>query len=635
MRLYKLQILLVMLLLAANVSFAQKQYSRELTATAMNIWKDSFALDGKPAKWAYDQGVVLEGIAAVWKATADPKYFQYIQKSMDFFVNDDGSIKTYKQSDFNIDNVKNGRALLFLYRVTGKEKYWKAATTLREQLRQQSRNNEGGFWHKQVYPNQMWLDGLYMGEPFYTEYAMLAHEDTAFNDIAKQFILMEQHARDPKTGLLYHGYDESKQMDWANKQTGTSPNFWARAMGWYVMALADVLENFPQDHPKRAELVAILNRSLDAIEKVQDKKTGLWLDILDKPNEKGNYPEASASSMFIYAIAKGVKLKLVPEKKLAVAQKAYDALIKKYIKEENGQTNLYGTVKVSGLGGKPYRDGSVAYYLGEPVIVNDPKGVGAFIQAAAEMELIPTMKIGKGKTVLLDYFFNHETQKDITGTTIQFHYIWEEMDNNGYSMLSNVFNKYGVTTKKQTTSVNAEALKGTDIYFIIDPDWPKENKHPNYIEPENIDAIYNWVKAGGVLMMFANDSNNVEFKHYNQLAEKFGIHFNENYRNMVKGSEFATGTFNIAPDDEIFKTAKKIYMKEICTINVMPPARSALTDKGDVIIAVSKVGKGTVFAVGDPWLYNEYMDGRKLPADLENYKGGEDLVQWLIKQTKK
>jgi unsaturated rhamnogalacturonyl hydrolase len=304
MKSYRLQILLAILLLAANVSFAQKQYSKEVAATAMNIWKDSFALDGKPAKWAYDQGVILEGIAAVWKATGDPKYFQYIQKSMDFYVNDDGSIKTYKQSDFNIDNVKNGRALLFLYRVTGKEKYWKAATILRNQLSGQPRTNEGGFWHKQVYPSQMWLDGLYMGEPFYAEYAMLAHEDTAFNDIAKQFILMEQRSRDPKTGLLYHGYDESKQMAWADKVKGTSPNFWARAMGWYVMALTDVLENFPQDHPQRAALIAILNRSLDAIEKVQDKKTGLWFDILDKPNEKGNYPEASASSMFIYAIAK-------------------------------------------------------------------------------------------------------------------------------------------------------------------------------------------------------------------------------------------------------------------------------------------------------------------------------------------
>ena len=628
-------IFITAVLFCANQLFAQIKYSSSVTATAMNIWKDSFAIDGKPAKWTYDQGVILEGVAAVWKATADPTYFNYIQKSMDFFVTDNGEIKTYKQADYNIDNVKNGRALLFLYRVTGKEKYWKAATTLRNQLRMQQRTSQGGFWHKQVYPNQMWLDGLYMAEPFYAEYAMLAHEENAYNDIAKQFILMEKNVRDEKTGLLYHGYDESRAIAWADKTTGRSPNFWARATGWYAMALVDVLENFPKDHPQQKELLNILNRTIAAVEKVQDRKTGLWFDILDQPNLKGNYVEASASSMFIYAVAKGVRLKLLPDNKLAIAKKGYEGLVKKSIKTEKGLTNLYGTVKVSGLGGKPYRDGSIAYYLSEPVIVNDPKGMGAFIQAAAEIEMVPTLSIGKGKTVLLDYYFNHETQKDITGTPIQFHYIWEEMVNGGYSMLGNVFNKFGVQTNKLTSSVTAEKLKNTDIYFIIDPDWPKENKNPNYILPENITAIYDWVKAGGVLMMFANDSNNVEFKHYNELAEKFGIHFNENYRNMVKGSEYETGTFNIPANDQIFKTAKKIYLKEICTLNVKNPAKAILTDKGDVIMAVSKIGKGTVFAVGDPWLYNEYVDGRKIPMELQNYKAAEDLVQWLITQSKK
>ncbi|MFC4261462.1 glycoside hydrolase family 88 protein [Ferruginibacter yonginensis] len=614
---------------------AQMQYSKAVTATAMNIWKDSFALDGKPAKWAYDQGVILEGVVAVWKATADVQYFNYIQKSMDNFLNEDGTIKTYKQTDFNIDNVKNGRALLFLYRVTGKEKYWKAATILRNQLRNQPRNATGGFWHKQVYPNQMWLDGLYMAEPFYTEYAMLAHEDTAFNDIAQQFILMNQFGLDAKTGLLYHAYDASKEMGWANKVTGQSPNFWARSIGWYVMALVDVLENFPVNHPKRNELVNILNSSLQAVVKYQDKKSGCWYDIIDQPTTKGNYLEASASSMFIYAMAKGARLKLLPNTYQSLAQKAYKGLVKQFIQNNNNQTDLAGTVKVSGLGGKPYRDGSVAYYLGEPVIVNDPKGMGAFIQAAAEVEMIPTLQIGKNKSVLLDYYFNHETQKDITGTTVQFHYIWEQMDNGGYSMLGHVFNKYGVATKKQMTAVTADDLKNTSIYFIIDPDWPKENKNPHYIEPAQIDVIYNWVKAGGVLMLFANDSNNVEFKHYNELANKFGIHFNENYRNMVKGNEYETGTFNILPNNLIFKTAKKLYLKEICTINVKAPAKAVLSDNSDVIMAVAKVGKGTVFAVGDPWLYNEYIDGRKIPSYLENYKGAEDLVQWLIKQTKK
>ena len=621
--------------LSVQTANAQKACCAEaVAATAMNVWKDSFALDGKPAKWAYDQGVILEGIAAIWKQTANPAYFKYVQQSMDFYVDAEGNIKTYKETEHNIDNVKNGTSLLWLYRVTGKDKYWKAATRLREQLRSQPRTKQGGFWHKKIYPNQMWLDGLYMAEPFYTEYAMLAHEDSAFNDIANQFIWMEQHAREPKTGLLYHGWDESKEMGWSDKVTGNSPNFWARAMGWYAIALVDVLENFPADHPKQKELVAILNRTIDAIEKIQDKKTGLWYDILDKPALPKNYFEASASSMFVYAVAKGVRLGYLPSQKISIAKNGYKGILAKFIKTENGFTNLHGTVKVSGLGGKPYRDGSIEYYLGEPVITNDPKGVGAFLKAAAEMELLPTLGIGAGKTILLDYYFNHETTKDITGATIQHHYVWNELSNGGYSFLGDIFKSYGVQTKKLTEPVSTANLKGADIYFIIDPDWPKENKTPNYIADEHINAIYDWVKQGGVLMLFANDSNNVEFKNYNRLAEKFGIHFNENNpRNLVKNDYFPTGTINIPKGHPIFKTAKNIYIKEISSLTLTAPAQASLTDKADNIIAVSKVGKGTVFAIGDPWLYNEYLDGRKLPASLENFQAAHDLVKWLIKQS--
>ena len=628
--------LLVILFTSTKFCTAQQNCcSNQVAETVMKIWPDSFSLDNKPAKWTYDQGVILKGFIDLWEQTGDARYFDYVQKSMDFYVDEKGNISTYKAADYNIDNVNNGRILLTLFEITGKEKYWKAATILRNQLRSQPRTTEGGFWHKKIYPNQMWLDGLYMGEPFYAYYATIAHEDTAYNDIANQFSWVEKHTRDAKTGLLYHGWDESKQMDWANKSTGTSENFWARAMGWYAMALVDVLDYFPKDHPRRAELISILNRTVDALQKVQDKKTGLWYDILDKPQVKENYFESSASSMFVYAIAKGVRKNYLPKSKLKMAVKGYNGLVKEFIRVNNGQTDLEGTVKVSGLGGKPYRDGTVAYYLGEPVITNDPKGMGAFLQAAVEINMIKTMQKGAGKTLLLDQYFNHETRKDITGATEQFHYIWDELDNGGYSMLGNVFNKYGVSTKKLTSAVSAENLKGADIYFIIDPDWPKENKSPNYILPEHISAITDWVKAGGVLMMFANDSNNVEFKHYNELAEKFGIHFNENYRNMVKGSEYETGTFDIGSNDPVFKTAKKIYLKEICTLTLSGNAKSLLTDKGDVIMASSKFGKGTVFAVGDPWLYNEYLDGRKLPAYLENYKAAEDLVQWLITQSKK
>jgi len=362
-------------------------YSQRMAKTVMTIWKDSLPTGDK---WTYDQGVILKGIEGVWQQTGNGKYFTYIQHCMDRYITPDGNILTYRQVDYNIDNVLCGRNLLTLYKVLGTQKYYKATTLLRRQLQKQPRVPEGGFWHKNRYPNQMWLDGLYMAEPFYAEYAATFHEDTAFNDVAKQFILMEEKARDTKTGLLYHGWDQSKKERWANPETGLSPNFWGRAMGWYGMALVDVLDHFPARHPKRAELLAILNRFATAIVKYQDKNSGLWYQVLDKSTARGNYPEASASCMFIYTMAKAVRQGYLKPVYLPAIKKGYNGIIKKFIETgANGQLNLNGTVSVSGLGGKPYRDGSYEYYLSEKVITNDAKGVGAFILASVEVERLP------------------------------------------------------------------------------------------------------------------------------------------------------------------------------------------------------------------------------------------------------
>lgn len=630
----KIIIFLLIVITTISASAQTHSYAADMAKTVMTIWKDSLSSGGRPARWTYDQAVFLKGIQGLWQATGDGKYFNYIQKSMDFFVDDKGNIHTYKADEFNIDNVTPGRNLLLLYNVTGKEKYLKAVQTLRKQLQEQPRTNEGGFWHKKVYPYQMWLDGLYMGEPFYAEYAATFHEDTSFNDIARQFILMEKRSRDAKTGLLYHGYDESRQQKWADKTTGLSPNFWGRAIGWYGMALVDVLEFFPASNPYRKELIQILIRYAAAVAKVQDKNTGLWWDILNMPGKEKNYPEASASSMFVYALAKGVRLGYLPSSYLAVAKKGYDGIIKNFIKVEDGQTNLYGTVSVSGLGGNPYRDGSYDYYMSEKIVVNDPKGVGAFILAANEMELLPTLNYGKGKTVLLDYYFNHETRME-AGKPIRFHYIWEEQDNNGYSIFGNIFHKYGVKTTSLETAPTAQNLKGADIYIIVDPDTTSENKAPNYIQPKDIDAIFNWVKQGGVLMLFGNDSPNVEFTHFNQLASKFGIQFNYDSKNRVIGNQFEMGAIKIPAGNTIFKTANKIYIKEYSSQKLAGAAKPALSDGNIVVVSVAKVGKGTVFAVGDPWFYNEYTDGRKIPKEFENYKAAEDVLKWAIDQTKK
>lgn len=629
----RLLIVLLLLLSVANKINAQS-WSEKMAATVMTIWKDSLFTDpAKPAKWTYDQGVILKGIEGLWYSTGDAKYFNYMQQCMDFFVNDKGEIRTYKQSDYNLDNVLCGRILLTLYNVTSKEKYYKAATTLRDQLKTQPRTNEGGFWHKKIYPYQMWLDGLYMAEPFYAQYAATFHETAAFDDIAHQFIWMENHARDKKTGLLYHGWDESRQQKWADPQTGLSPHFWARAMAWYGMALVDVLENYPAENKYKDSLKLILRRFADAIQKVQDPKTGLWYDIIDKPNGKGNYLEASASSMFVCAVAKAVRLGVLPGDYIGIAKKGYTGILSKFIETDaKGQTNLEGTVSVSGLGGTPYRDGSYEYYMSEKVVANDPKGVGAFLQAANEMELLPTLSTGKGKTILLDDYFNGERKKDITGTVVPFHYKWNEWYNAGFSLLGSVFRSYGVQTQTLSAAPTATNLSKADIYLIVDPDNIADNPTPNYMQPKDADEIYNWVKAGGVLVLLHNDKGNTEFEHFNTLSDKFGIHFNEDSYNRVLNNEYETGKIDIPAGNAILPHEHKIYQKEICSFTLKSPATAVLKKDDLIIFAVSKIGKGTVFATGDPWLYNEYLDGRKIPMEYENFKAAKDLAAWLIKQ---
>jgi len=609
-----------------------------MAETVMHLWPDSMAMKpGHPAGWSYDQGIVLNGLEQVWLRTGKGKYFNYIQKSMDLFVQKDGNIRTYKQADYNIDNIKSGCSLLLLYEVLEEEKYKKGAQLLREQLAGQPRTKEGGFWHKKRYPNQMWLDGLYMGEPFYAQYAQRFNEPSAFDDIANQFVWMEKHARDARTGLLYHGWDENKTEKWSNPANGQSSQFWGRAMGWYGMALVDILDYFPADHPRRNELLSILQRYITAVKQVQDKTSGIWWQVLNKPNEKGNYPEASASCMFVYTLAKALRMAYTTDATtMTAAKKGFDGIIKNFITVDNGQVNLNKVCQVAGLGGTPYRDGSYAYYIGEPVVTNDPKGIGAFILAAAEMENLADQQsgVGKGKTVLLDYYFNNERKKNKEGNTVRFHYIWEDWANSGFSLWGHVFRNTGAATASLETAPTADNLKKASVYIIVDPDIPTENPHPNYIEQAHITAITNWVKAGGTLILMGNDSINAEFKHLNQLAAHFGIQFNEDCENKVIGRQFEMGMIRVNAGNPVFKRARQVYIKELATLNVKAPAQAVLTHKGKNIVAVSKLGKGKVFAVGDPWVYNEYTDGRRLPADYQNFEVAQDIAEWALKGEK-
>jgi unsaturated rhamnogalacturonyl hydrolase len=628
------KLIIIFSLFISTASVAQP-LSQRMAQTVMNIWKDSFLLEGdKAAKWRYDQGVILKGFEGIWNATGDVRYFNYIQKSMDFYVKDDGSIRGYRPDEYNIDHINNGKLLLLLHRVTGKEKYKKAVDLLRSQLLTHPRTSQGGFWHKKIYTNQMWLDGLYMGQPFYAEYAMLFHEDTAFNDITRQFVLMEKNARDAKTGLLLHGWDESRQQKWASKQTGLSPEVWGRAMGWYGMALVDALDHFPANHKGKDSLIQILNRFAKAVAKYQDAKTGVWYDIVDKAGKGKNYVEASASSMFVYALAKGVRKGYLPASYSVVAKKGYDGIVKQFIKVDNGQTNLYGTVSVSGLGGNPYRDGSFDYYMSEPVVVNDPKGVGAFLLASNEIEATAKQSVGKNKNIVLDYYFNNEWKKDATGKEVRYHYTWDDKANSGFSMLGDIFNIHGATTSYLETVPTKTSLQNAGVYILVDPDTEKETKQPNFVTEKDITVIKDYVRNGGVLVLMSNDSINAEFTHFNKLAAAFGIQFNFDSKNRVQGLQFEQGAVYIPANHSIFSNTKKAHIKEYSSLTVKALAKTVLKDKGSNVVAVAEYGKGKVFAVGDPWFYNEYIDGRRLTTDFDNYTAAEDFVKWLLKNSK-
>jgi unsaturated rhamnogalacturonyl hydrolase len=363
--------------------------------------------------WDYTSGLYSDALIRLTDDTGSPYYQHEAEHIIGSFITPAGKIRTYQQKrpkpklkpgqptpkptpdeglahpkiNYSLDDVESGVAALKLYEITNEPRYKKAADILRAQLRIHPRTPEGGFWHKAVYPNQMWLDGLYMGEPFYADYAADFDEPKDFDDIAHQFTLIAAHTYDPKSGLFYHAWDESKKMPWANRSTGASPNFWGRAIGWYVMALVDVLDKMPKDNPGRPQLIAILNNAAAGLVKYQDPKTGVWWQVTDKGPRKYNYLEASSSSMFVYAMAKGVNHGYLPRTYIPAIRAGYEGIIKQFISlDKNGRTiSLNHICKVAGL--DKHRDGSYKYYTqGEKIVSNDLKGVGPFIDAGMECQ---------------------------------------------------------------------------------------------------------------------------------------------------------------------------------------------------------------------------------------------------------
>jgi len=339
-------------------------------------------------KWEYTNGLICTAFLKVWDKTGDSTYFNYAKYYADSMILDDATIITYKKALYNIDRVNPGKFLIELYKSTGIAKYKMAVDTLRDQMRYHPRTSEGGFWHKKRYPHQMWLDGLYMGSPFLAQYAVEFDEPDLFDDVANQVYLIDKYTWVEEKGLYYHGWDESREQRWSDSESGLSPHAWGRAMGWLAMALVDMLDFIPADHPTRLEIEAIHKKMADAIIKVQDT-SGLWWQVMDRPGDSGNYLEASASSMFAYFLMKSAEQEYLDDTYATAGKKAYEAIVEQFIKEnEDGTISLTQICGVAGLGGDPYRDGSYDYYINEIIRDNDPKGVGPFIMASLLAEAL-------------------------------------------------------------------------------------------------------------------------------------------------------------------------------------------------------------------------------------------------------
>ena len=335
--------------------------------------------------WSYD--VSLLGAAIYKLGDIDSRYSAYLKTYIDMLVDENGYIEAYNMETYNIDMIRPATCLLILSNDTGEEKYKKAIPQFVEQMEKHPKTKSGGFWHKKLYPWQMWLDGLYMGSPFLAQYAKEYNQPKWFDEVVDEFILAYEKTLDPTTGLLYHAWDESRQQRWSNPKTGQSPHFWSRAMGWYVMAIVDVLDFLPENHPKRGKLIEILKKTIDALIKVRDEKTGVWYQVLDMAGKEGNYPEGSGTAMYIYAMAKGAKMGYLNKSYLELAHTAFDDMIQTFIiTDQDGMISMINICGSCGLGGNPYRDGSYEYYVTEKIVKNDTKGVGPFILAAIELD---------------------------------------------------------------------------------------------------------------------------------------------------------------------------------------------------------------------------------------------------------
>ena len=355
------------------------------------IWNIENIQKGKEPAWNYIDGCMMTSLYNIYRLTGNKKYLDFVDEFIDYYVFDDGTIRGYEMSTYNVDNINEGRVLFDLYKETGKPKYKRAINLLYSQLQSQPRTETGNFWHKKIYPNQVWLDGLYMAQVFYTRYETTFNRGRNYGDIVKQFRNVWLNMYDNDKQLYYHGWDVSKQAFWADPETGLSKSFWLRSVGWYTVGLVDAISYFDLSRPNlKTELITIFRKTIEGLEQYIDPEKHMFWQVVDQKGREGNYVETSGSAMIAYAMMKGARLGFVDRRFAAVGKKIFNGICREYLTETDGELNLGGICLMAGLGpeSNPARDGTYEYYISEPVVENDAKGTGPFVMAYTEIKML-------------------------------------------------------------------------------------------------------------------------------------------------------------------------------------------------------------------------------------------------------
>ena len=572
-------LLLAVILLASNFALDAQSWSQRAANTAIAHWPNAPSPQRETASLQGNGlALLLNGVDAEWYNTANGRYYRYEKQKVD----------TLLASENDVDlrtRMAIARPILRIGRVTQDTRYFKTVDLLDKYLSVRS----------QIPVQQMDSAEIYYSAPFYAEYAQVFQRPDDFSKITKLF---SENGRAEEAG--------------ASRVHAIS----ARDMGWYIAALVDTLPYYPYDDSDRGLLLQILDRTVAQIVRAQDKSSGLWHESLAKP---WGLDDAIATCMFTYALQKAVRLGYLTERYSENARRPWRGVLQHFAKDD-GHASVAFINSVSSGGSRG-------------VGVEDERElVGAFLLASTEMEHARQATLARGQLVMLDSWFNSQQRTNSAGQKEYFHYKWNDYSDSGYSLFGSMFVDLGADLATLSMAPTAENLKSAQYYVIVSPDIPAKNPNPHYVQVRDADQVAKWVGGGGVLILMENDPPNADIDHLNRIADRFGIHFNSVLSHHVIGNDFSAGQIAVKGGDPIFRDPHTLYMKDTCTLSLSSPAKSLFKDGGGVVIAMSNFGKGTVVAVVDPWLYNEYTDGRKKPPMQDNYAAGQEFVRWLINQ---